>query len=194
MLGFLALFSGETDPHHDKIKQIADLVESEGDHVLPDSLAYWIMQQKPMCIIHLGDSTSYSKYHIPGAELMTLPDLIHSSMRKNELIILYSEGGIHAAQAWVLLKTKNVQNIYTMHGGLSAWRSEILFPKLLPDATEEERKRFEERSKISLFFGGQPTIIQEPKPEAPIKKKEQSRKKPDPPRFEKEEEKIRDGC
>lgn len=194
VFGLLALLSGNSDPYHDKINEIADLVETENDHVLPDSLAVWLMNEKPMRIIHLGDSSSYSRYHIPGAELKSLPDLLHSTLKKNELIILYSEGGIHAGQAWVLLKAKNFKNVYTMHGGLSAWRSEILFPRLSPDAKDAEKKRFEERSKISLYFGGQPTVILEPKPEVTMKKQEPPRKKIDTPRFEKEEEKIRDGC
>lgn len=125
---------------------------------------------------------------------MTLSGLINSSMRKDELIILYSEGGIHAGQAWVMLKAKHFQNVFIISGGLAAWRSEILFPVLSVNASESEKLLFDQRSKMSLYFGGSPAVIKETEKQTVPMKRSVVPKKIEPLKFEKEAEKTRDGC
>lgn len=194
MLGCLAALTGGSDPTGQNIDEIAKLVELENDHISTDTLANWITESKQMRIVDLRDSSAYPNYHIPGAELMTLSGLINSSMRKDELIILYSEGGIHAGQAWVMLKAKHFQNVFIISGGLAAWRSEILFPVLSLNASESEKVIFAQRSKMSLYFGGSPAVMKETAKQTVPMKRSVVPKKIEPLKFEKEAEKTRDGC
>ena len=54
-------------------------------------------------LIDLRGERDYSAYHIPTAENVTLTALPESALLANEKIVLYSDGGIHASQAWMLL-------------------------------------------------------------------------------------------
>jgi hypothetical protein len=75
---------------------------------------------------------------------------------RNEKIVLYSEGGIHSAQAWLLLRAQGYEGVYTVLGGLDGWKDEVLFPVLPADAGPRDRAQFERAAALARFFGGQP--------------------------------------
>ena len=70
--------------------------------------------------------------------------------------MLYSEGGIHSAQAWFLLRAKGYAGVYILRGGLQEWKDSVLFPSLPADATPAQRVTFAKMAEVSRFFGGQP--------------------------------------
>ena len=57
-------------------------------------------------LIDLNKENVFSEYHIPTAENFPITSLAESGLQRNEKIILYSEGGIHSAQAWMLMKSR----------------------------------------------------------------------------------------
>ena len=57
-------------------------------------------------------------YHVPTAERVPLDSLAHVRFAADETIVLYSEGGAHAAQAWVFLRALGYDNVYFLRGGL----------------------------------------------------------------------------
>lgn len=147
LLGLLALVAG--NPFRDQkvtidLKELARAIESENDHIGADQLAEWIMLKSPVRVIDLRDSVSFATYHIPTAECITMEKLLEESASKNEKLVLYSEGGIHAAQAWMLLKAKGHTNVYTLKGGLEAWKLSEHFrmetPAVQRDSTAAPRK------------------------------------------------------
>ena len=73
-------------------------------------------------------------------------------------IILYSDAGIHSAQAWFLLKANGYKGVYILRGGLEEWKDSILFPRLVENATPAEIAAFEKAKEISKFFGGSPQV------------------------------------
>jgi hypothetical protein len=97
--------------------------------------------------------------------------------QKNEKIVLYSEGGIHSAQAWMILKAKGYKGVYILFGGLDEWNEKVLFPKIPENPTPEQLSSFEKMKEVSKFFGGTPQTgtaevketpkIQAPKLESP---------------------------
>ena len=138
-------------------EELADIVESEVDHVTADELADWIVQGRTdYRLLDVRDPESYAEYHIPTAELVTLRELHDYPLYRNEKIVIYSDGGIHSAQAWFLLRAHGFAGSYILLGGLHAWTDEILFPELPPDATPEEVAGFERRRTVSALFGGKP--------------------------------------
>ena len=138
-------------------RELADIVESEVDHVTVEDLADWIVQDRAdYRLLDVRDPESYAAYHIPTAESVELRDLHDYPLYHNEKIVLYSDGGIHSAQAWFLLRAEGFAGAYILLGGLNAWKDAILFPELPVDATPGEVASFERRRAVSELFGGKP--------------------------------------
>ena len=80
-------------------------------------------------IIDIRSDKEYQEYHIPGAENIPMATLEKANLMRNQKIIIYSEGGIHSAQAWMLLRAKDYKGVYILFGGLEEWNEKILFPE-----------------------------------------------------------------
>jgi rhodanese-related sulfurtransferase len=158
-LGALALFSV---PHRGPVvtldaRELALIVEKEVDHVTPSELAGWIVQgRSDYRLIDLRAEPDYAAYHIPTAENVTVAALPEFPLLRTEKIVLYSDGGIHAAQAWMLMQAQGYRAVYTVLGGLEGWKDEVLYPALPAQASAVERARFERAVALSRFFGGEP--------------------------------------
>jgi rhodanese-related sulfurtransferase len=158
-LGALALFSV---PHRGPVvtldtRELALIVEKEVDHVTPPELAGWIVQgRSDYRLIDLRAESDYATYHIPTAENVTVAALPEFPLLRTEKIVLYSDGGIHAAQAWMLMQAQGYRAVYTVLGGLDAWKDEVLYPALPAQASALERARFERAVAVARFFGGEP--------------------------------------
>ena len=75
-------------------------------------------------------SPDYAAYHIPTAENVTVAALPEFPFLRTEKIVLYSDGGIHAAQAWMLMQAQGYRAVYTVLGGLEGWKDDVLYPAL----------------------------------------------------------------
>ena len=158
ILGFFALFAG--DPYQGSTatidtRELGVLVQKEVDHVSPVELAEWIIQgRSDFRLLDLRASEEYAAYHIPTAENVSLAGLSEYPVERNEKIILYSDGGIHSAQAWFFLKAEKYPGVYILSGGLEEWKDAVLFPSLAENAGPAERAAFEKMNEVSKFFGG----------------------------------------
>ena len=77
----------------------------------------------------------------------------------DEQIVLYSDGGAHAAQGWVLLRVRGVLNARVLKDGMAAWEDEVLSP-ILPTVGDDSAKvRFNRAKELSLWFGGFPRLV-----------------------------------
>ncbi|UCF67612.1 MAG: rhodanese-like domain-containing protein [Acidobacteriota bacterium] len=161
LLGALAVFGS---PYRGPVarvnlRELARDVGVEADHVTAEQLADWILQQRAdYRLLDLRDEAAWSEYHIPGAELVPMAKLIDYPLLRNETIVLYSDGGIHAAQGWFLLEAAGHKSVALLLGGLNAWKDEILFPVLAEDASAEQRAAFERARFVSEHFGGTPSV------------------------------------
>jgi rhodanese-related sulfurtransferase len=159
-LGFLAMFAGnpyEKATADVNIKELSIIIERQADHITVDELAEWIIKGKSdYRLVDLNEAAEYEEYHIPSAENITLTGLNKADILRNEKIILYSNGGIHAAQAWMLMKAKGYKGVYTLLGGLEEWKQSILFPSHPESDTPEDSLLFEKKKEISKYFGGEP--------------------------------------
>ena len=158
-LGLLSLFASpyQTTVVAVDVKDLAGLIEQEKDHVLVSDLTAWIVQGRTdYRLIDLRGEREFAEYHIPTAENLVLSSLPDAGLSPTEKIVLYSDGGIHAYQAWMLMRAKGNRNLYTLKGGLDQWKDEVLFPTLAEHATPLERARFERTASLSRFFGGSP--------------------------------------
>jgi rhodanese-related sulfurtransferase len=158
-LGAVAVFSQPDRGPFVKLNtdELAMIVEQEVDHVTPAELAAWIIEgRSDYRLLDLRPPADYDAYHIPTAENVALMELGSYPLSPREKIVIYSEGGIHAAQAWLLMQALGFRGSYTLFGGLWGWQDEVLSPVLAADASPEERLRFEAAASVAKFFGGQP--------------------------------------
>ena len=120
--------------------ELALIVDKEVDHVTPSELAAWIVQgRSDYRLVDLRTASDYAAYHIPTAENVTVAALPEFPFQRTEKIVLYSDGGIHAAQAWMLMQAQGYRAVYTVLGGLEGWKDEVLYPALPAQASGVER-------------------------------------------------------
>jgi rhodanese-related sulfurtransferase len=127
------------------------------DQVPPEELAGWIIEGRAdYRLIDLRDEAAFAEYHVPTAENVPLTALADSGLLRNEKIVLYADGDLPAAQAWLLLRGQGYGGVYTLQGGLVGWKDQVLFPVMPESPGPEEQARFNEAAYIASFFGGQP--------------------------------------
>jgi rhodanese-related sulfurtransferase len=160
VLGVLAFIAG--DPYRGSrvtidTKELASIVEGKVDHVTAQELADWIIQQKTdYRLIDLRSDAEFEEYHIPTAECVALSDLMELPIQRTETIVLYSEGGIHSAQAWMLLAARGFLHAKMLLGGFEAWQDSVLFPSLPENPPPSELANIEKLKSVSAHFGGAP--------------------------------------
>lgn len=165
-LGLAAALAGP--PYRSRRGQIdidrtARAIDDGSDHVTALQLAGWIRDRKPsLRVIDVRSAGAFNAYAIPTAENLPLDELMRTPFKPHEVVVLYSEGGAHAGQAWVLLRALGVFNAYFIAGGLADWRDEVMSPVLAPDATADEKQAFAATAELSRYFGGQPSVGERP--------------------------------
>lgn len=112
---------------------LAETITNEGDHLAAEELAKWLIDKKPdLLIVDLRSAEEFAQYHIPDAVNIPFTKLFEPEAQEilsnDKTIVLYSNGGTHAAQAWVLLQQMNIES-YALLGGLNYWTEAILQPK-----------------------------------------------------------------
>ncbi|MEX1276849.1 MAG: rhodanese-like domain-containing protein [Bacteroidota bacterium] len=194
ILALLAAFIGIPTREDRHLKEIAMLIETEGDHVTPLELAEQIYAGRSIRLIDLRDSLSHVRQHIVDSKMMSVEELLNHGIERNEMVVLYSEGGIHASQAWILLKMERYDSVYTLLGGFQGWKEEVLYPTLNAGITEAERQDVERRKMLSLFFGGEPSLISQEGSKRESARRNNSPPKQKPPVKVKKEEELRYRC
>ena len=108
------------------------------------------------------DEKAFAEYHIPTAENVPLATVTDGTLGRTDKIVLYGDGGIHAAQAWMVLKGRGFTRVYTLLEGLDAWKDDVLFPVMPQSPTPEQQAQFERSAQVAKFFGGQPRAAAAP--------------------------------
>jgi rhodanese-related sulfurtransferase len=128
-LGLIAAFAGEPRPSREgavDVRKLAGQVAREEDHVTARELATWIRERKDgLRVIDVRSAGEFSRGRIPGARNVAIESLVNLSFAPGDTVVLYSDGGAHAAQAWVLLRASGIERVYFLRGGLREW-SELL--------------------------------------------------------------------
>jgi hypothetical protein len=158
-LGALAVFANVMPDRTVTVhaKELLTSVERREDHVTPQELAAWIVEgRSDYRLVDIRDDKAYAEYHIPTAENVPLASVLDGPLGRTDKIVLYGEGGIHAAQAWMVLKGRGHTQVYTLLEGLDAWKEKVLFPVMPLNPDPEQQALFERAVQVAKFFGGQP--------------------------------------
>jgi len=161
-----ALIDGRGTLGASHARDIASDIVNELDHVDALDLATWIREGKPgLRIVDVREDLDTMTYVIPGAAAIALQHLDTLTVGPGEQVVLYSDGGAHAAQAWVLLRVRGIRNAVVLKDGMAAWEDEVLAP--LPPASPDDSAtmRFNRARELSLWFGGFPRLVPAPSPE-----------------------------
>jgi rhodanese-related sulfurtransferase len=156
-LGAVALFS---EPHRGPFvkldaREMGAIVDAEADHITARELAAWIVEGRAdYRLLDLRSPEEYAKYHIPGAENVQSSTLADYPLLPSEKIVVYSEGGIHGAQGWMLLKALGYPSAYTLLLGLDGWTDEVLYPAPPAGDDPKAKAQFEKAAAMASFFGG----------------------------------------
>ena len=164
-LGALAVFANVAPGHTVKVnaKELLTGVARAEDHVTPQELAAWIIEGRTdYRLVDVRDEEAFAEYHIPTAESVPLATVTDGALGRTDKIVLYGDGGIHAAQAWMVLKGKGHTRVYTLLEGLDGWKDLVLFPVMAESPTAEQQARFERAVQVARFFGGQPRAAAAP--------------------------------
>ena len=164
-LGGLAVFANVAPGHTVTVnaKELLTGVARAEDHVTPAELAGWIIEGRTdYHLVDIRDEKAFADYHIPTAENVPLATVTDGALSRTEKIVLYGDGGIHAAQAWMVLKGRGFTRVYTLLEGLDAWKDDVLFPVMPQSPTPEQQARFERAAQVAKFFGGQPRAAAAP--------------------------------
>lgn len=132
-------------------RTLAAEIERQDDHVTALELAQWIRDRKSgLRVLDVRSDSEFAVYHIPSAEHVPLVALPGLAPIDGETLVLYSEGGAHAAQGWVLLRANGHRRVYFLSGGLLDWMEDVMSPTLPSDTS---RARI---AALSRYFGGVP--------------------------------------
>ena len=150
VLGLLAVFAGTPYPQRTAqldVRGLAGEIAQEEDHVTAIELAHWIRDREPgLRIFDLRPEAEFEEYHIPRSEAVTMEALVSMRFTPADTVVLISDGGAHAAQAWVLLRANGTKRVYFLRGGLGEWLDDVMNPV---NATPEV-------AALSRYFGGMP--------------------------------------
>lgn len=160
-LGVLAAVAGSpyvSDRNVD-VSELARIVRREDDHVTAMDLARWIKdRQRALRVIDVRSPEEYESFHVPTAERIPIDSLATTKFRRDETIVLYSEGGAHAAQAWVFLRAMGYDRVYFLRGGLYEWLDLVMNPTFAAAKTSKDSAQLAELMNVSRYFGGTPQI------------------------------------
>jgi rhodanese-related sulfurtransferase len=167
-LGILAAFARTPDFNANTrvdVRALARTVESEEDHVTALELAQWIKDRHPgLRVVDVRSPAEFNAYHVPTAEQIDVGDLVDTPFRIDDTIVLYSEGGAHAAQGWVFLRALGYPHVYFLRGGLYEWLDDVINPTISANPTDSARARWATVMSVSRYFGGVPhTATESPK-------------------------------
>ncbi|MGE0441999.1 MAG: YeeE/YedE thiosulfate transporter family protein [Gemmatimonadales bacterium] len=144
-------------------------IAAERDHVDPLDLAQWLKAGTPgLRLIDVREAGPEPRYRIPGSEAVPVSAIATLAVRPDETIVLYSDGGTHAAQAWVLLRARLGAGrsggrpwLLVLRDGLAGWEDEVLSPRPAGEDSVSQA-RFRRARGLSLWFGGIPSATPRP--------------------------------
>jgi len=106
------------------LDRLAKTIANEEDHVTRDELDQWIKQKKALRLIDVRSKEEFAKSHAANAESIPMDQIASAPFKSAETIVLLSEGGAHAAQAWVILQMRGFRTVYFLRDGTSGRRYE----------------------------------------------------------------------
>ncbi|UCG15636.1 MAG: YeeE/YedE family protein [Phycisphaerales bacterium] len=137
-------------------------IEAAGDHMEPEELADRLLAGDPdLLLADVRPAAEFNAFHIRGAQNVALTELetYLQPYRNRGLIVLYSNGMTHPAQARDYLFGRGFQNAYILTDGLTGFIERCLKPaSLRPEPVPEDTAGQIARWRAYFLDGARPTI------------------------------------
>lgn len=172
-------------PYKLSIEQLLAQVNEGAQYIVAESLADMIVQKDPSIqLIDVRSKDEFETYHLPGAVNVPLSSILDEEFREvldqdTRTNVFYSNGTVHANQAWMICTQRGFKNNYVLQGGLNYWAEAIMNPQE-PDATapSDEFARYDfAKAANSALGGGTLESVQQAAPAGGIPKVEKKAKK-----------------
>ena len=150
-----------THPYKLTASELLQEVTSKAQLVSPDEVADMIVQKDPgLQLVDVRTPGEFEKFSLPGAINIPLSDIL--SPEYTDLInqdakmnVFYSNGTLHATEAWMITRQLGYQNNYILQGGLNYWAETIMNPSSPPSTSpDEEIALYDFRKGASMALGG----------------------------------------
>jgi rhodanese-related sulfurtransferase len=139
------------------VAELTQVVADQDDHISAVELAAWLRAGKHrLRVVDVRTPSEFAIYHIPGAENVPIESLTAVPFPAEDTVVLYSEVGIHGAQAWVFLRALGHRRVYFLRNGLHEWLDDVMSPTIAETAPAEAQAAFDRVAELSRFFGGMP--------------------------------------
>lgn len=109
-------------------------VDAAGDHMEPEELADRLVAGAPgLVVVDVRPAAEFNAFHIRGASNVPLAGLDEALQphKNNGVIVIYSNGMTHPAQARDSLRRQGFGNVYILTDGLQGFRDRCLKPASL---------------------------------------------------------------
>lgn len=160
-LGIMAAFAGS--PYRNAFarvdtKQLALDAGTQSEQITVTQLAERLVEgRNDFLLVDVRDAAAFAAYHLPEARNVPLATLTADFAARNERIIFYGDSEVHAAQAWLLLRSLGFPSVSLLAGGLEQWKRTVLFPVApAANAPAKDQIEFAKRAAMAKFFGGAP--------------------------------------
>jgi rhodanese-related sulfurtransferase len=170
-------------------QDIARSIEESEDQIDPTTVSQWIIEgRRDFMLIDIRVPEAFEQGHIKGAENIPLSQLLQrdtlDELPEEKLMVIYSNGSSHAAQAWLVMKTAGFDS-FMLEGGFNYWNKVIMNPKTPTEqAPDDEILRYKTQLAVKGYFGGETTAVSnqvasfdKPRPKKIIRKPRKKKKK-----------------
>jgi rhodanese-related sulfurtransferase len=130
-------------------------------YVTPDIVADMIINKDPsLQLIDVRSPDEFEKFNLTGSINIPLPDLLSDEYtdilnQDIKMNIFYSNGTLHANEAWMITRQLGYTNNYVLEGGLNYWFEAILNPqKPASTSPDEEFAKYDFRKSAGEALGG----------------------------------------
>lgn len=141
----------------------ATQIESAAEHITPLELTERLLADpKSVLLVDVRPSIEFEEFHLPGAHNLDLPTLLGPEGEAllgsalERMVVLYSNGMVHPAQAWVELAQRGHSHVFVLEGGLAQLYPDVLTPRSLRPGMTKGRARLEQPSFVAaqeLYLG-----------------------------------------
>jgi rhodanese-related sulfurtransferase len=150
-----------TKPYKLTASQLLSEANTRTQYITPDVVADMIVNKDPSFqLIDVRSPDEFEKFSLPGAINIPLPDLLadkYADMLNQDIKmnIFYSNGTLHANEAWMITRQLGYANNYVLEGGLNYWFEAIMNPqKPATTSPDEEFAKYDFRKSAGEALGG----------------------------------------
>lgn len=151
-----------TTPYKLTAPELLERAVSGEQFIHPDQVADMLINKDPQLqLIDVRTPDEFDKFSLPGAVNIPLTSLLSPEFRDIidqdiKMNVFFSNGSIHANEAWMITRQLGFKNNFVLQGGLNYWAETIMNPvKPASTSPDEEIAKYNFRLGASKALGGE---------------------------------------